>query len=64
LDDLSASLCVGPPIASVNIKLVDIPEMGYSHTDKEGPRGEIWIRGGCVSMGYYKNLKRRMSQPS
>lgn len=58
LDDLSASLCVGPPIASVNIKLVDIPEMGYSHTDKEGPRGEIWIRGGCVSMGYYKNPEK------
>ncbi len=34
------------------IKLVDVKEMGYTTADEEGPRGEIWIRGGNVSSGY------------
>lgn len=45
---------VGVPTSSVEIKLVDVPEMGYLHSNKN-PQGEIWLRGPTVAMGYYAN---------
>jgi len=54
-DDLEGHLTAGPPTCSVEMKLVDCPEMGYTHNDKPDPRGEIWIQGPNVSSGYYKN---------
>ena len=42
--------------SSIEIKLVDYQEAGYS-TDTNPPQGEIWIRGAPVTAGYFKNEK-------
>ena len=43
---------VGVPTSSIEVKLVDVPEMGYLHSNKL-PQGEIWLRGPTVAKGYY-----------
>ena len=47
---------VGLPMPSVEIKLVDVPEAGYS-TKNNPPNGEIWIRGPSICKGYFKQPK-------
>jgi long-chain acyl-CoA synthetase len=40
--------------ASVEVKLVDAPELDY-FTSHNPPQGEIWIRGAAVIEGYLDN---------
>eukprot|EP00939_MAST-03C_sp_MAST-3C-sp1_P002214 g2214.t1 len=45
---------VGGPLACVEMKLVDVPEMGYFAKDG---RGEVCIRGPTVFQGYFRKTK-------
>jgi len=53
---------IGIPTMACEIRLKDVPEMNYLHTDTcivdekelQTPRGEIQIRGEIVFKGYYK----------
>ena len=54
--DYSAFGTVGAPQSCSEIKLVDVPEMGYTSEDKPHPRGEIWIRGDHCFREYYKGM--------
>lgn len=46
---------VGVPMPCAEVKLVDIPEMGYTSKDDPYPRGEVWVRTTSAFTGYYKN---------
>jgi len=45
---------VGPPLPSCEIKLLDVPEMGYLHTQDGFGSGELLVRGYNIFKGYYK----------
>lgn len=45
---------IGPVPSSIEIKLISLPELGYS-ADAAHPQGEIWIRGKPVMLKYYDN---------
>ncbi|ELT94240.1 hypothetical protein CAPTEDRAFT_212677 [Capitella teleta] len=49
---------VGAPLRCNEILLVNWEEGGYTTSDKPNPRGEVWIGGGNVAQGYYKNPQK------
>ncbi|KAJ3551143.1 hypothetical protein NM688_g4894 [Phlebia brevispora] len=53
--DATASGTVGPPHPNTEIKLVDVPAMGYTAEDKPRPRGELCIRSDACFRYYYKD---------
>ena len=44
-----------PPVT--DYKLVDVPELGYFHTDRPHPRGELLVKSADLFPGYYKRPK-------
>ena len=42
------------------IKLVDVPEMGYSADDKPFPRGELCVKAPNNITEYYKGVVERL----
>jgi fatty acid CoA ligase FadD9 len=41
-----------PPV--IDYKLVDVPDLGYFHTDRPHPRGELFVKTDNLFPGYYK----------
>ncbi|CAO3607277.1 unnamed protein product [Mucor fragilis] len=46
---------VGPPLASIHVKLVDKKEERYTAEDLPNPRGEVYVGGSTVFAGYWNN---------
>jgi long-chain acyl-CoA synthetase len=53
-NDRSSSGTVGTAQPCCELKLVDVPQMGYTSQDKPFPRGELCTRGPNTFKGYYK----------
>jgi len=43
----------GIPVPSVEVKLLDVPDMGYT-SKNDPPQGEVCVRGASLTKGYYK----------
>lgn len=49
---------VGPPVPCADIKLVSWEDGNYLTTDKPLPRGEVFIGGKHIAVGYYKEPEK------
>ncbi|KAG2736116.1 hypothetical protein G9P44_000206 [Scheffersomyces stipitis] len=42
---------------TTELKIRELPEMGYNLNDNNGPRGELMLRGPQITPGYFKNAE-------
>lgn len=49
---------VGGPGCITKLRLRDLPDMNYFHTDKPYPRGEVCIKSAALFDGYYKKPEK------
>lgn len=56
-NDGTSSGTVGPPQPVNEVKLIDVPAMGYTSEDSPNPRGELCVRGENCFTSYYKDEK-------
>ena len=61
--DAGAGGTVGGLVPTVEVKLVDVPGLGYRVTDKPFPRGEFLMRGDGRFVGYYKGASACLTHP-
>jgi long-chain acyl-CoA synthetase len=59
--DPTAAGTIGPPQPCNEVKLIDVPAMGYTSEDQPNPRGELCIRGANCFAVYYKDEKNTSS---
>ncbi|KAG8855813.1 hypothetical protein FRB91_001648 [Serendipita sp. 411] len=52
--DPTSAGTVGTVSGSVEVKLADVPDLGYTAEDKPNPRGELCVRGASVFKEYYR----------
>jgi len=55
--DPTSSGTIGAPQQPLEIKLIDVPSMGYTALDKPNPRGELCVRGPVCFSRYYRDEK-------
>ncbi|CAK4776662.1 unnamed protein product, partial [Aphanomyces euteiches] len=55
MEGLPSGTHVGIPKPTLQLRLRDVPDMNYTNADNPRPRGEIYIRGPSVFIGYYKD---------
>ncbi|TCD68839.1 hypothetical protein EIP91_009553 [Steccherinum ochraceum] len=53
--DYTSAGFVGPPCIGIEIKLIDVPALGYTSEDRPNPRGEVCLRGVPRFLGYLKD---------
>lgn len=51
---------VGPTSPSCEVRLRDLPELGYTSDDQANPRGEIMLRGPQIFRGYFKENQKTL----
>lgn len=49
---------VGGPAGLCKFRLLDLPDMNYSHNDKPYPRGELCVKSASMFLGYYKKPEK------